>query len=781
MIKFSRREIEKLVNYEMIALRMETRKSEYKISELGKQNIFVTIAAENSAEINAIDRALEKEFGHSSFKLTTKKMPTDFKAEPIGLEEIKKSALIRMRHCFPQSTFKEMNFAIGVQSGLISSAENNWHVIRICAITVFKQGSRFTYIDQTKPVQIQAIKNNDAYTELFDTALSILGRLNNIHAYDFNQPINKFHTVVTFGTFDLFHDLHKRLIDFASLIGDKIIIYIYDKDYKEKKNEKIPLKDSVQDRLKVVAEYALKNHKQVVIKRKKQKHALELQNAIKKYSAKGTLCVLGGEDQFEFSEVVDLCYRTQTPIISINRGETRFKLCSSDLREKHNYHRLIDIYDVPSENISVFFWKNHLRKVEDAKKYLQSLSCVGLEKTEIWKYTPNEIIDMQITQPWSLKGKIIICLPGRTLCSTDKVRRNLASIQKELIPAETKEASTSFMVCYEQNESTTETYINGLEHYPLDYFSDDAMVCFKMLIMPRISNQISIEKIENHWRVKKQNHFEKKPKDQILKNLSDVTFWARSRGSVLAIEIENAFRYCLRALGYNENEIIEAGKQIAVITICNLATLDRKRLFTTFSVSGTNDKQSNKYIKNFSDHLKNHHGDFHYTLHLMDFNHCVILTKNPENIVDDSTGLIVKEADQGAIHYTDFYLSYRRNGDNSVPRLIREAFQLALMRGINDNSDRSYSRQEITIINAAYQTLRDCDATLGDKKILKIISDYFGAIKIETQQGELNSKNNSMFSTLNFFGVRDIKHHFQYKEENGVASLLPLSKKLSAC
>jgi cytidyltransferase-like protein len=498
-----------------------------------------------------------------------------------------------------------------------------------------------------------------------------------VHSYRANQPIQAVDTVVTFGCFDLFHPLHQRLIDNASIIGKQVIVYVYNKEYKKKGDQLVRLTNNVQHRITNVIEYATKNNIKITAVRMEGKHLPALRKAISSWSLRGSVAVFGGDDQFaDYPELLDLCYTMKTPIVSISRGDIKGKLCSSDIREQQSYQRLAAIYHIDLAQVSPAFWKKRIHSLVQAKEYLKKQANLGAGTVDILKFNPTWPVDQRITKPVQSNDKLVICLPGRTPSTLDRVRKILLTME-QLIPAPLVDTVQRYLICYEDNGQNTRDYIDALAQNPYDFFSDEAMEIVRCLIMPRVSQAISIRSEERGWCVNKTSEFARKPWPEILQDLTQVTLWARSRGSVLLIEIENAFRYCMLTLDYSEDEIGIAAQCIGAVAISNLAPLSRDRLFSTISVTGINDKVAQSYIPDLLEiaHSKISQSSIDITMSAI--NHCVVIAQIPSQIITDEGTLIYDEK----CHYTPLYMSLRQSEDaNTLPLLVREAMGKMISR-----------------------------------------------------------------------------------------------------
>lgn len=483
-------------------------------------------------------------------------------------------------------------------------------------ISIIKNGFKFTYYhsDQTESDALQ--------------------RLNNVQVLTINdeKSINKTKvTVVCFGTFDLFHNLHNRLIRIASQIGDSLVVYIYGKNIKHPHNSdnEIKLTDSVQKRIENVTNCALQYFKpnKIQLKRMILKHLEQLNKLINKFHNKNQKIVLmGGVDQFqEYYKLLDLCYTQNVPIIAIDRG---IGLCSTDIRNQIYYQRAAHIYGLDVEKS---FWLRF-----NGKLYM------GDDKPKLWKYNPNLPIDILVENPISDSNRIVVCLPGRTKCDWNRARKILTT-NKEMLQTNIVKIIKDgeiFLANYTEDELSTTYHLNKLKESPFEYFSSDALWLTRMIIMPRLEQN-------DFWRI---------------------TLWGRSRGSVIIREMENAFRYCCKQLNLPQEYVISCARQIAACTVSNLAPFEEHRLFTTVSITGTNDKKALEVIPE----LKNPN-----FIPKKTSTHYIHLVSLPREIWTDNHGKIEHIEDDDR-HYTPLYMSIR------IPNPQEENMTLAIDNSLSD-------------------------------------------------------------------------------------------------
>lgn len=117
-------------------------------------------------------------------------------------------------------------------------------------------------------------------------------------------------TVITFGTFDVFHVGHLRVIQRAASFGDRLVVGVSADALNERKKGRLPV-FSQAERLEIVA--ALKPVDEVFVE-----ESLELKREyILRYDAQ--VLVMGDDWAGKFDEFEDICrveYLPRTPAIS---------------------------------------------------------------------------------------------------------------------------------------------------------------------------------------------------------------------------------------------------------------------------------------------------------------------------------------------------------------------------------------------------------------------------------------------------------------------------------
>jgi choline-phosphate cytidylyltransferase len=117
-------------------------------------------------------------------------------------------------------------------------------------------------------------------------------------------------TVITFGTFDVFHVGHLRVIERAAALGDRLVVGVSADALNLRKKGRDPV-FSQSERMEIVA--ALKMVDEVFIE-----ESLELKrDYIEKYAA--DVLVMGDDWEGKFDEFRDICevvYLSRTPAIS---------------------------------------------------------------------------------------------------------------------------------------------------------------------------------------------------------------------------------------------------------------------------------------------------------------------------------------------------------------------------------------------------------------------------------------------------------------------------------
>jgi hypothetical protein len=480
-------------------------------------------------------------------------------------------------------------------------------------------------------------------------------------------------TVICFGTFDLFHDLHRRLLSSAmSISRHRLIIFIWSQHIKKG----IQLSDLVQDRISAVTSYLCKLHSdfahvEISVQRMTQKHKPELISAIQKYKPMGSVTLFGGADQFEdYPEVLDICYDSKVEIVTVDRGHG---LCSTDLRTLKTYKDSATKYNLAiSDQIwqsqSLYsLWKANPQSVKQAQNYLCRTTYLGCNEGEIWKYEQELEFDSKITHPITSPTRSIVCLPGRTRCNLERSRKILRTI-KDMMRGRGQPLDC-YLFTYRDDEHTTGYYTDNLKANPNGYFSLDALLLTRIFLLPRVSSVIRVNsKGKLIVKPDQKDNFE-----EIRLRLSDLTFWGRSRGSVITWEIENAFRFCLQQLSYTETEIKLLSQQVVCCNISNLIDPTADRLFSTVSVTSVTDGKAKEYIS--TDYLSQL-GLTQSSRCFTNYPHCylrslsktnfMVLAKVPNQILtyDNSQGLeghfnrLVTVTDEKC-HYTPLFLAPR--------------------------------------------------------------------------------------------------------------------------
>ncbi|EJQ5023274.1 adenylyltransferase/cytidyltransferase family protein [Campylobacter jejuni] len=126
--------------------------------------------------------------------------------------------------------------------------------------------------------------------------------------------------VITFGTFDLFHYGHLRILERAASLGDKLIVGVSSDSLNFAKKHRYPIY-SEQERLNIIS--SLKCVSCVFLE-----EALELKrDYLLKYQA--NILVMGDDwkDKFDcFNDICDVIYFERTPSISTTEIIERIKL-----------------------------------------------------------------------------------------------------------------------------------------------------------------------------------------------------------------------------------------------------------------------------------------------------------------------------------------------------------------------------------------------------------------------------------------------------------------------
>ena len=117
-------------------------------------------------------------------------------------------------------------------------------------------------------------------------------------------------TVITFGTFDVFHVGHLRMIERAAALGDRLVVGVSAAELNLRKKGRAPV-FSQSERLEIVA--ALKPVSEVFVE-----ESLELKrDYVRQYAA--DVLVMGDDWRGRFDELGDVCevvYLPRTPAVS---------------------------------------------------------------------------------------------------------------------------------------------------------------------------------------------------------------------------------------------------------------------------------------------------------------------------------------------------------------------------------------------------------------------------------------------------------------------------------
>jgi choline-phosphate cytidylyltransferase len=117
-------------------------------------------------------------------------------------------------------------------------------------------------------------------------------------------------TVITFGTFDVFHVGHLRMIERAAALGDRLVVGVSADELNLRKKGREPI-FSEAERVEIVS--ALKCVSEVFVE-----ESLELKREyVLRYGA--DVLVMGDDWEGKFDELQDVCevvYLTRTPAVS---------------------------------------------------------------------------------------------------------------------------------------------------------------------------------------------------------------------------------------------------------------------------------------------------------------------------------------------------------------------------------------------------------------------------------------------------------------------------------
>ena len=117
-------------------------------------------------------------------------------------------------------------------------------------------------------------------------------------------------TVITFGTFDLLHIGHVKILEKCKKLGDKLIVGISTDEFSYKKKQRYPIY-SQQERAKIIK--SLKFVDEIFFEESLE----EKRNYIMKYKANILVMGMDWKDKFdEFNDICKVIYLDRTPSVS---------------------------------------------------------------------------------------------------------------------------------------------------------------------------------------------------------------------------------------------------------------------------------------------------------------------------------------------------------------------------------------------------------------------------------------------------------------------------------
>ena len=117
-------------------------------------------------------------------------------------------------------------------------------------------------------------------------------------------------TVITFGTFDLLHIGHVKILEKCKKLGDKLIVGISTDKFSYKKKQRYPIY-SQQERAKIIK--SLKFVDEIFFEESLE----EKRNYIMKYKANILVMGMDWKDKFdEFNDICKVIYLDRTPSVS---------------------------------------------------------------------------------------------------------------------------------------------------------------------------------------------------------------------------------------------------------------------------------------------------------------------------------------------------------------------------------------------------------------------------------------------------------------------------------
>ena len=125
--------------------------------------------------------------------------------------------------------------------------------------------------------------------------------------------------VITFGTFDMFHYGHIKILERASKLGDELIVGVSSDNLNYSKKERYPLY-SEEERMHIISCLGFVNHSFI-------EHSLDLKREYL-IEHRADILVMGHDWEGKFDEFKDICkvvYLPRTPDISTTELMQRVK------------------------------------------------------------------------------------------------------------------------------------------------------------------------------------------------------------------------------------------------------------------------------------------------------------------------------------------------------------------------------------------------------------------------------------------------------------------------
>ncbi len=198
---------------------------------------------------------------------------------------------------------------------------------------------------------------------------------------------------------------------------------------------------------------------------------------------------------------------------------------------------------------------------------------------------------------------------------------------------------------------------------------------------PKLKDKVKLHKNGYMSYERKKLYGEKLDAETLDKNLSRLTFFGYSHGSVFSGEICNCLKVLMRDVGYEEDEIKRALKNVTTIAVASVAqvTTPEANYFTTVHFQAKNDAAAEG---NFPGFEEKHKDTRPIELYLHDPKTLQVVCENKSPIVyfkGASETALGKEIDPN-FHTLRQYSAYKYKAENTIPVMIENATRNAFYR-----------------------------------------------------------------------------------------------------